>query len=158
MDDAAKTTIWRCFTSLRAPRTSRRQKDHRLLDIVAIALCAVIAGAQDWPQVVTFGLQRRQWLETFLSLPTGIPSRKTFERIFAALSPHGLQSCLLRWLHGCNQHLGLRHIAIDGKTARHSGNPGRGLRALHLVSAWAGQAHLSLGQMAVDQKSNDSSS
>jgi predicted transposase YbfD/YdcC len=71
------------------------------------------------------------------------------------LSPHGLQSCLLRWLQGCGQQLGLGHIAIDGKTLRHSGDCRNRLGALHLVSAWASQAHLSLGQVAVDCKSNE---
>ena len=154
MDDRA-LSIWRCFTTLRDPRTSRRPKKHLLLDIVAIALCAVLAGAEDWPQVVAFGRQRRDWLQTFLSLPHGIPSRSTFERVFAALTPAGLQSCLLRWLHGCTQALGLGHVAIDGKTLRRSGSPAQGLGPLHLVSVWATQARLSLGQVAVDAKSNE---
>jgi len=148
-------SIFRCFSSLRDPRRSRREKKHLLLDIVAIALCAVIAGAKDWPEVVAFGERRLDWLQTFLSLPGGIPSRSTFERVFAALSPCGLQSCLLRWLHGCTGQLELQHIAIDGKTLRHSGNRHKGLGALHLVSAWATQAHLSLGQVAVADKSNE---
>jgi predicted transposase YbfD/YdcC len=148
-------SIWSCFSSLRDPRCSPREKKHLLLDIVAIALCGVIAGAEDWPQVVAFGVQRREWLQTFLSLPNGIPSRSTFERVFAALSPYGLQSCLRRWLHGCGKHLGLGHIAIDGKTLRASGNAEEGLGALHLVSAWATQAQLSLGQVAVAGKSNE---
>jgi predicted transposase YbfD/YdcC len=154
MDDN-NMSIWRCFATLGDPRRSRRAKKHPLLDIVAIALCAVIAGAEDWPQVVAFGVQRRHWLQTFLSLPNGIPSRSTFERVFAALSPYGLQSCLRRWLYACGKHLGLEQIALDGKTLRASGNDGKDLAALHLVSAWATQAHLSLGQVAVDSKSNE---
>lgn len=154
MDDST-LSIWRCFANLRDPRRSRRAKKHLLLDIVAIALCAVIAGAEDWPQVVAFGVQRREWLQTFLSLPNGIPSRSTFERVFAALSPSGLQSCLRCWLHSCGKLLGLDHVAIDGKTLRASGNDSKDLGALHLVSAWASKAHLSLGQVAVDCKSNE---
>src|SRR5262245_8236807 len=119
MDDLT-ASIWRCFAGLRDPRTSRRQKKHRLLDLVAIALCAVIAGADDWPAVVTFAGERLDWLKTFLSLPGGIPCRSTFERVFAALSPAGLQSCLLRWLHDCSHALTLPHVAIDGKTLRRS--------------------------------------
>jgi predicted transposase YbfD/YdcC len=154
MDDN-NISIWRCFATLRDPRRSRRAKKHPLLDIIAIALCAVIAGAEDWPQVVAFARQRRQWLQTFLSLPNGVPSRSTFERVFAALSPSGLQSCLRRWLHACGKHLGLEQIAIDGKTLRASGNDSKDLAALHLVSAWATQAQLSLGQVAVAGKSNE---
>jgi predicted transposase YbfD/YdcC len=154
MDDN-RLSIWRCFHTLRDPRRSKRQKKHKLLDIVAIALCAVIAGADDWPHVVAFAKERQEWLSTFLDLTNGIPSRKTFERVFAALSPSGLQSCLLLWLHGCTAGLGLEHIAIDGKTLRHSGNAAAGLGALHLVSAWATKARLSLAQVAVDTKSNE---
>jgi predicted transposase YbfD/YdcC len=154
MDDN-NISIWRCFASLRDPRQSRRAKKHPLLDIVAIALCAVIAGAEDWPQVVAFARQRREWLQTFLSLPNGIPSRSTFERVFAALSPYGLQSCLRRWLYACGKHLGLEQIAIDGKTLRASGSDSKELGVLHLVSAWATQAQLSLGQVAVAGKSNE---
>jgi predicted transposase YbfD/YdcC len=148
-------SIWRCFSNLRDPRRSRRDKKHPLLSIVAIALCAVIAGAEDWPQVVAFGVHRREWLQTFLPLPNGIPSRSTFERVFTALSASGLQSCMKCWLHGCCGQLGIDHIAIDGKTLRHSGNRVKGFGALHLVSAWATQAKLSLGQVAVDSKSNE---
>ena len=154
MDDKP-ASIWDCFRTLRDPRRSKRQKKHKLLDIVAIALCAVIAGADDWPHVVTFAKERQEWLKTFLDLTNGIPSRKTFERVFAGLSPHGLQSCLLLWLHRCTAGLGLEHIAIDGKTLRHSGDAVAGLGALHLVSAWATKAGLSLGQVAVDAKSNE---
>ena len=110
-------------------------------------------GAADWDQIADFGVQRHAWLATFLTLPHGIPSSSTFERVFAGLSPAGLQSCLLRWLHGCAGPLDLGHIAIDGKTLRGSG--GQGLGALHLVSAWATAAQLSLGQVAVDTKSNE---
>ena len=154
MDDRA-LSIWRCFATLRDPRTGRRPKKHLLLDIVAIALCAVLAGAEDWPQVVAFGRRRYDWPQTFLSLPHGIPSRSTVERVFAALAPAGLQSCRLRWLHGCARALGLGQFATDGKTVRRSGSPAQGLGPLHLVSVWATQAHLSLGQVAVDAKSNE---
>src|SRR5438067_10053261 len=102
MDDN-NISIWRCFATLRDPRRSRRAKKHPLLNIVAIALCAVIAGAEDWPQVVAFAQQRRDWLQTSLPLDSGIPSRSTFERVFAALSPCGLRSCLQCWLRYCGK-------------------------------------------------------
>lgn len=153
--DGATTTIWQCFATLRDPRSSRRAKKHPLLSIVAIALCGAVAGADDWPQVVAFARGRQAWLKTFLDLPNGAPSRSTFERVFAALSPHGLNSCLLRWLRGCAGVLDVDHIAIDGKALRHSGCAAKGQRMLHLVSAWACDARLSLGQVAVDCKSNE---
>lgn len=152
MSTEANVSIWSCFSSLRDPRNSPREKKHLLLDIVAISLCAVIAGAKDWPQIVTFGQQRQDWLRTFLSLPGGIPSRSTFERVFAALSPSGLRHCLYRWLHACNEQLGIEHVALDGKSLRGSDND---LGMLHLVSAWASEAQLSLGQVAVEDKSNE---
>jgi predicted transposase YbfD/YdcC len=150
--DGKTLTIWDCFGGLRDPRTSRRRKRHPLLSIVAIAWCASIAGAQDWPQVVAFGRARRDWLATFLDLPNGIPSRSTCERVFAALSPAGLNRCLARWLRGCALVLGVDPSAIDGKSLRGSGRAGAGLGRLHLVSAWATQAQLSLGQVAVEGK------
>jgi predicted transposase YbfD/YdcC len=153
--DNKPVSIFQCFGRLRDPRRSKRQKKHLLLDIVAIALCAVIAGAEDWPEVVTFAQQRQQWLATFLTLANGIPSQSTFERVFSALSPTGLQGCLLQWLRGCSELLDVGHIAIDGKTLRGSSNPSQALGPLHLVSAWACHAQLSLGQVAVDQKSNE---
>jgi len=148
-------SIRECFSSLRDPRRSRRKKKHPLLSIVAITLCASIAGADDWPKVVTFAQERQGWLETFLDLQGGIPSRKTFERLFAALSPRGLNSCLFRWLSGCADVLGIDHIAIDGKALRSSDCDAKGLTMLHLVSAWATKAKLSLGQVAVEGKSNE---
>jgi hypothetical protein len=122
-------SIWRCFATLKDPRRSNREKKHLLLDIVAIALCAVIGGAKDWDQIADFAVGRRDWLKTFLALPNGIPSSSTIERVFLGLSPSGLRSCLLRWLRGCAGQLSIGHIAIDGKTLRGSG--GQGLAALH---------------------------
>jgi predicted transposase YbfD/YdcC len=155
MEGTRAHSIWRCFSGLRDPRRSRRPKKHLLLDMIAIALCAVIAGANDWQQLAAFGRRRQDWLKGFLSLPNGVPSHDTFERLFARLSPAGFRSCLLRWLNACAGQLGLRHLAIDGKTLRHSGSPAAGLGPLHLVSVWATEANLSLGQIAVAEKSNE---
>ena len=155
MDGKTTVSIWSCFKELRDPRSSNREKDHPLLSIVAIALCAAIAGADDWPKVVTFAHERLDWLKTFLDLPNGIPSRSTFSRVFSGLSPYGLNRCLQRWAHGCAGILGIDHIAIDGKTLRSSGCDAKGLGTLHLVSAWATGAQLSLGQVAVQDKSNE---
>jgi predicted transposase YbfD/YdcC len=148
-------SLLHCFANLRDPRRSCREKKHPLLSIVAIALCAVIADAEDWPQVVAFGQRRRDWLESFLHLPNGIPSRSTFERVFSALAPYALQACLRRWLKDCVGALGIDHIAIDGKALRGSADASKGLGMLYLVSAWASEAKLSLGQVAVEGKSNE---
>ena len=146
--------IFKYFVRLRDPRR-KHLKRHLLIDIIAIAICAVIAGADDWQQIVTFARHRRAWLQTFLALPNGIPSHDTFERVFERLDPQAFQACFSQWVQALAQTLGLGHIAIDGKSLRHSGNAAKGWRPLHLVSAWASQVHLSLGQVTVEQKSNE---
>jgi predicted transposase YbfD/YdcC len=142
------------FAGLRDPRRQHRQL-HRLLDILVIALCAVIAGSNTWQEVETFAQRRRDWLDRFLDLRNGVPSHDTFERVFDRLDPLALQRCLLSWLAALCDHLPVGHIAIDGKTARHSGSPTRGIKALHLVSAWATECSLTLGQIATEEKSNE---
>jgi len=147
-------SILRCFSSLKDPRIDRRKR-HLLLDIIAVALCAVIAGADNWQQVESFGRKRLGWLKSFLSLPNGIPSHDTFERVFERLAPAAFQRCLLGWLHGLARKLGAKHLAIDGKTLRGSGDAKKGLGPLHLVSVWASEVGLTLGQVAVDSHSNE---
>lgn len=146
--------VTRHFARLRDPRLNRR-KLHLLMDIIVIALCAVIGGANDWQQIATFARCRLEWFQTFLALPNGIPSHDTFERVFDRLDPHAFQACFRQWVDALTQTLGLTHIAIDGKTLRGSGNRPKKLGTLHLVSAWATQCHLSLGQVAVADKSNE---
>jgi predicted transposase YbfD/YdcC len=147
-------SVARFFRPLRDPRRNHLKR-HLLIDIVVITLCAVICGAEDGQQVATFARQRRDWLETFLTLPNGIPSHDTFERVFDLLDPQVFQTCFRHWVEGLVHSLGRGHIAIDGKTLRHSGNGPKGWKALHLVSAWATQCHLRLGQVAVEEKSNE---
>jgi predicted transposase YbfD/YdcC len=140
------------FAKLHDPRRAHRRL-HRLQDIIVIALCAVIAGAQDWQQIATFGRKRLAWLSGFLDLPHGIPSHDTFERVFDRLKPQAFQACFREWVQAVSSALRIKHIAIDGKTLRGSGSAKLG--PLHLVSAWATAQHLSLGQVAVDAKSNE---
>jgi predicted transposase YbfD/YdcC len=145
-------SILRFFARLQDPRRAHRRL-HPLQDIVVIALCAVIAGAQDWQQVVTFGRKRLDWLRGFLELPHGIPSHDTFERVFDRLKPQAFHRCFRDWVQAVSAALKIKHIAIDGKTLCGSGSAKLG--PLHLVSAWATAQHLSLGQVAVDAKSNE---
>jgi predicted transposase YbfD/YdcC len=123
------------------------------MDIIVIAICAVIAGADDWQQVVTFARNRRDWFEKFLELPNGIPSHDTFERVFDRIQPEAFQACFRDWMLALSAALSLPQIAIDGKSMR--GSASNKLGPLHLVSAWATAAHLSLGQVAVADKSNE---
>jgi predicted transposase YbfD/YdcC len=139
---------------LKDPRINRRKR-HLLVDIITIAICAVIADADTWKDIALFGRKRKEWFQRFLELPNGIPSQHTFERVFDRLAPQALQKCLLNWLHEISELLGVQHIAIDGKTLRGSGGGKSPHRHLHLVSAWATQANLTLGQVAVDEKSNE---
>jgi len=145
-------SIPRFFTKLKDPRRVHRRL-HHLQDIIVIALCAVIAGAQDWQEIETFGRKRQEWLRGFLALPNGIPSHDTFERVFNRLQPQAFQACFRAWVRAISAALGIKHVAIDGKTLRGSGSAQLG--PLHLVSAWATAQRLSLGQVAVDAKSNE---
>lgn len=147
-------SIRRHFARLRDPRLNRRKR-HLLGDLLVIALCAVVAGANNFRQIAAFGRRRRDWLARFLDLPNGIPSHDTFERVFQRLCPDAFQRCLLAWLRQLHAETGDQHFAIDGKTLRHSGNRRTGLGPLHLVSVWATAANLTLGQVAVDGKSNE---
>ncbi len=151
---AGPLSVHRHFARLRDPRLLRRRR-HSLSDIVLIALCAVIAGANNFPQIEAFGKRRRDWLARFLALPNGIPSHDTFERVFQRICPETFQHCFLDWLQALQAQVGGDHFAIDGKTLRRSGSPAHGLGPLHLVSVWATQANLVLGQVAVDEKSNE---
>jgi predicted transposase YbfD/YdcC len=118
-----------------------------------ITLCATIADCDDWHDVVQFAQQRETWFRRFLLLPNGIPAHDTFERVFAHLDPAAFSRCIVQWLRSLSELMGIKHIAIDGKTLRGSARDGRA--PLHLVSAWATDAKLSLGQMAVEGKSNE---
>jgi predicted transposase YbfD/YdcC len=148
----AQLAVKHYFRTLKDPRLNRRKR-HLLLDIVVITLCAVIAGCNDWQQVVTFARARHDWLKKFLHLPNGIPSHDTLERVFDRLDPQAFQACFRAWMQALHQALGLSQIAIDGKTLRGSGSDG--WSALHLVSAWSTANGLSLGQVAVADKSNE---
>src|SRR5262245_49640041 len=105
--------------------------------------------------VSQFGQAKEEWLRTFLTLPGGIPSHDTFGRVFARLDLHQFAACLPSWVALVAQALGFNHVAIDGKTSRRSHDRGRGKAALHLISAWASECHVSLGQVAVAEGSNE---
>jgi predicted transposase YbfD/YdcC len=147
-------TIMEHFQSLPDPRVDRT-KEHRLTDILSIAICAVIAGADSWVAIERFGHAKAAWLQSFLALPNGIPSHDTFGRVFAALDPVAFAECFQHWLAGVAQATAGRVVAIDGKTLRHSFDTASAKAAIHLVSAWASHNHLLLGQVKTEAKSNE---
>jgi predicted transposase YbfD/YdcC len=140
------------FRTLRDPRR-RHRRLHRLVDIIGIAICGILCGADDWQAIATFGQRRQAWLKRFFALPNGIPSHDTFERVFDRLDPKAFQACFRAWIGALAVHLEMPHVAIDGKTLRHSGSAELG--PLHVVSAWAAEHHLVLGQEVVADKSNE---
>jgi predicted transposase YbfD/YdcC len=142
------------FADLTDPRIDRTRL-HDLLDIVAIAICAVVAGADSWDDIEDFGHAKHTWLSSFLALPNGIPSHDTFRRVFERLDPDQFQRCFLRWVEALHEVTQRRVIALDGKTVRRSFDRAKGRSALHLVHAWAVANHLLLGQVAVEEKSNE---
>jgi predicted transposase YbfD/YdcC len=141
------------FNQLEDPRIERN-KEHRLLDIVGLSICAAICGADSWTDVECFGKAKEPWLRTFLGLEKGIPSHDTIGRVFAALDPGVFQACFQQWVCALKHNVeGV--VAIDGKTIRRSHDSRKGKQAIHLVSAWASETGVSLGHVKVDDKSNE---
>ncbi len=154
MNNQPTASITEHFASLQDPRIERT-KLHQLLDILVIAICAVICGADDWVEVELFGNAKLTWLRTFLELPNGIPSHDTFGRVFARLNPEQFQQCFLAWIQAVSEVTGGQVIAIDGKVLRGSCDRVLGKAGIDMVSAWATANHLVLGQVKVDDKSNE---
>jgi predicted transposase YbfD/YdcC len=170
MDAESSRDVSRFFDGLDDPRVVGRC-DHRLIDIVMIALVALMGDCDDWVEVQMFGQYHEAWFRRFLELSNGIPSHDTFERVFVRLCPKQMNTCFERWMsHLCQAVTGeSKTIAIDGKTLRSSAParggdddanlpgalPGAGAGALHLVSAWAQEAKLVLAQVPCADKSNE---
>jgi len=139
------------LTDVRSPLGKR----HKLVDIVVIAICGVICGADDWVMIEYFGNAKEEWFRSFLELPHGIPSHDTFGTVFALIDPKEFQKCFVDWVNEIAALTSGQIVAIDGKTVRGSHNRARGKEAIHLVSAWASQNGVVLGQVKVDDKSNE---
>src|SRR5215210_4737993 len=143
-----------CFDGLVDPRATRRC-DHQLIDILVIAAIAVIACAESWEDIELYGRSKLAWLKTFLALPNGIPSHDTFRRVFMLIDPDAFEGCFVRWAQSLTGKVEREVVAIDGKTVRRSGSRRHDHGPLHLVSAWASDQGLALGQREVDGKSNE---
>ena len=142
------------FGTLKDPRIDRT-KHHLLLDILVLALCAVLCGADTWVDVEAFGIAKLKWFRQFLPLPNGIPSHDTFGDVFARLDPKEFEACFLRWVQSAMDVTQGQVVAVDGKTLRRSHDQRLGKAAIHMVSAWARENRLVLGQVKVDDKSNE---
>jgi predicted transposase YbfD/YdcC len=153
MDANAPDRLLRWFGELNDPRPGRNVM-HRLADLLAIAILAVLCGADSWVEVATWGGCKREWLRSFLPLPHGIPSHDTFGRVFGRLDPAAFEKCFMAWTAAVAQSHG-RLIAIDGKTLRHSFDRADGKAAIHMISAWAQENQLVLGQLTTEAKSNE---
>jgi predicted transposase YbfD/YdcC len=148
------TSIEECFGELPDPRVKGRC-DHKLIDMMVMTICAVICGADSWTGVETFGKAKRKWLEQYLEMPNGIPSHDTFGRVFSSLEAGAFQTGFSRWVEAVFRVTKGQVVAIDGKTVRRSYDQTIGQEAIHLVSAWASQNGIALGQRKVSDKSNE---
>lgn len=149
-----KNSFLNHFQNLKDPRIDR-SKDHLLIDIIAISILAVISGADGWTAIETYGKAKEQWLKTFLELPNGIPSHDTISRVFQRLNPEEFATSFSSWIDLIVQKLGVEIISIDGKTLKQSYDRNNFQKALHIVSAWANNNKLVLGQKKVNSKSNE---
>jgi predicted transposase YbfD/YdcC len=153
MENKQIVSLEEIFGKIADPRIDRT-KLHKLIDIIIIAICAVICGAEGWEEIEEFGKEKQEWLENMLELPNGIPSHDTINRVFSKINPQEFERCFLEWVRSVTEKVS-GVIAIDGKTFRRSHDGANGKKALHLVSAWATENRLVLAQLATEQKSNE---
>lgn len=142
------------FSDLPDPRSPLGRR-HLLTDVLTIAICGVICGAEGWAEVEQFGGDKAAWFQSFLSLPHGIPSHDTFGRIFASLNPEAFERCFMAWMNALADRSHQRIVAVDGKTLRRSFDRASKQAAIHMVSAFATKNRVVLGQIATEAKSNE---
>ena len=152
--DQIQADLSDCFTEIKDPRVDRTKK-HLLKDILVISILAIIAGAEGWEDMENYGLSKQQWLSEFLALPNGIPSDDTFRRVFERINPETLCQCLTQWVQQLIPSLEGKIVPIDGKCLRGSYDREQGIKALHLVTAWVAEQNLTLGQIKVEDHSNE---
>jgi predicted transposase YbfD/YdcC len=154
MDGQAPRGALRYFAEMEDPRDNQGKR-HRLLDIMVIAITCVICGGDGWDDMCLFGHCKRNWFDTFLDLPHGVPSADTFRRVFAALRPDAFESCFRRWMTHLGQTSKGRLVAVDGKTIRRSFDTAAGKEAIHMINAWCATNQTVLGQVVCDEKANE---
>lgn len=154
MDKQTPRTLVEHFSSITDPRIDRTKR-HKLIDILVISICATICGADGWEEFELFGQAKHDWFQSFLELPNGIPSDDTFRRVFARIDPRQFQQCFLEWVRSVYDLTQGQIVAIDGKLSRRSYDRAAGKAAINLVSAWASENQMVLGQIKVEDKSNE---
>ena len=154
MNEKNQASLVEHFATLSDPR-GRPNREHKLIDIVVITICAAICGADDWVAIEQFGSAKQKWFETFLELPNGIPAHDTFWRVFRHLDAEHFQECFVQWIASVQHLTAGEVIAVDGKQLRRSHDAEAGKAAIHMVSAWATANGLVLGQRQVNDKSNE---
>ena len=153
MSETIASPLIKSFSDVEDPRAENRE--HKLIDILIIAICGVICGADSWVEIEEFGQAKRDWLSKFLELQKGIPSHDTFGRVFGLIDGDQFQAGFMMWVQRVSQLTSGQVIAIDGKQLRRSHDKAIGKDAIHMVSAWASENRLVLGQVKVDEKSNE---
>lgn len=153
MSKSERVSIEDCFSGVTDPR--RRAGVYPLVNVITIAICAVICGADDFVAIAAFGRKKREWLSKFLDLSAGIPSHDRFNAILGAIKPDEFYKCLVEYITAVHEITDGQVVAIDGKTLRRSYDRATSKSAIHMVSAWASANHISLGQVVVDAKSNE---
>ena len=149
-----RKSVLKHFQHLEDPRADRG-RNHSLVSLIALAILAVLAGADGFVAIEAYGKAKQSWLKTFLELPNGIPSHDTLGRVLGMLEPEQLRSGFLGWIGEITEKLNLELIHIEGKTAKGSYDREKKLKALHTVSAWSSEHGLVLAQEKVDSKSNE---
>ena len=145
-------SLLECFIKISDPRVDRTRQ-HKLIDILVIGLCTMITVGENFTDMEDFGNLKHEWLKTFLELPSDIPSHDTFNRVLSAIDPEIFLECFIEWVAGLCTSLDNEVVAIDGKALRRSLNKGESIP--YIVSAWAVRSGLTLGQIKVDEKSNE---
>jgi predicted transposase YbfD/YdcC len=154
MDNQRPKTLVEHFSNVTDPRIDRTKR-HKLIDILVISICATICGADGWAEFELFGQAKLDWFKSFLELPGGIPSDDTFRRVIGRIDARQFQQCFLDWVGSVYQFTQGQVVAIEGKQSRRSFDRPNGKTAINMVSAWASENQIVLGQVKVDEKSNE---
>src|ERR1700694_1244823 len=154
MHEGSPQSIQTHFSHVEAPRVERTRA-YGLQELILIAVCAVICGADDWVEIAEWGKEKLVWLRPFMPFENGIPSHDTVGRVFSRIDGEQFQAAFLSWVQAAFEVSDGQVVAIDGKQVRRSHDQRRGKAAIYRVSAWSSTQHLTLGQRTVDDKSNE---